>query len=177
MHAANHAFAVDLSEHQRVGPSRLDHVNLDLNRLQLRIFNIMRTTSIRNPLRPQTQDNFLANLPLNLSRGERQIQHTTLDPGINLNANARTLLNQLALDEIHRRRTNKPCDKEVRRRIINILRRPKLLHNPILHDRDPIAQRHRLDLIMRHINDRRPKALMQQLDLRAHLNPQFRIEI
>ncbi|CAH2780436.1 MAG: hypothetical protein PPHEESC_1198 [uncultured Paraburkholderia sp.] len=49
-----------------------------------------------------------------------------------------------------------------------------MLHDTVFHHGDAVAERHGFDLIVRHVDDRRAEALMQQLDFRAHLDTQLR---
>ena len=77
----------------------------------------------------------------------------------------------------HIRAADKVRHKLVGRTLIQNLRRPNLLNIPMVHDGNPITDRHRLFLIMRHIDRRNADAVLNLLDDRAHLNAQFRIEI
>ena len=49
-------------------------------------------------------------------------------------------------------------DEEVRRLVVELLRRALLLEHAFAHDRDPRAHRHRLDLVVRHVDRRRRRA-------------------
>gem|GEM_PF-6908628 len=78
---------------------------------------------------------------------------------------------------VHRGRADKLRHKGVGRRVIDLGWRPDLLYVPILHDDNAIGHGHRLDLIMRHEDDRIAHALMQFLDLESHLRTQLCVEI
>ena len=47
----------------------------------------------------------------------------------------------------------------------------------IVHHRNPRSERHRFNLIVRDINNRLAKLLMKFLDLSAHFDAKFRVEI
>jgi len=70
-----------------------------------------------------------------------------------------------------------PATNLVHRAIIEFQRRPDLLHPARVHHDDTIGHCHRLDLIVRDINNGRPQRLMQRLDLGAHLHAQLGVEI
>ena len=44
-------------------------------------------------------------------------------------------------------------------------------------DRDAVAHRHRLDLVVRDVDRRHAEALLQGLDLAAHVDAQLRVEV
>ena len=48
---------------------------------------------------------------------------------------------------------------------------------PGAHDCDPCCQGHRLDLVVRHIDDRGAELPVQALEFDAHLRPQFCVEV
>jgi ABC-type dipeptide/oligopeptide/nickel transport system ATPase subunit len=48
-----------------------------------------------------------------------------------------------------------------------------LLQPTLGHDRDPVAQRHRLHLVMRHVHGRDPQPSVQAFELGAHLHPEL----
>ena len=62
------------------------------------------------------------------------------------------------LDEVHRRRADERGHEEVRRLAVETLRRVDLLDAPVAHHRDALAERHRLDLVVRHVDRRRRRA-------------------
>ena len=59
------------------------------------------------------------------------------------------------LDEVHRRRADERGDEEVRRPRVERLRRVDLLDAAVAHDGDALAERHRLDLVVGHVDRRR----------------------
>jgi hypothetical protein len=52
-----------------------------------------------------------------------------------------------------------------------------LLEFAVAHHGDARGERHRLDLIVRHIDDGGSEALMQFLDFRAHVYAQLRVQV
>ena len=48
---------------------------------------------------------------------------------------------------------------------------------PRVHDDDPLAERHRFNLVVRDVNHRRLEAMVQCGDLGPHLHAEFRVEI
>ena len=57
------------------------------------------------------------------------------------------------------------------------MRRADLLQFAILKDRDLGRQRHRLDLVMRYVDDGRARLLVQALDFDPHVYAEFGVEI
>ena len=60
---------------------------------------------------------------------------------------------------------------------VELLGRPDLLEHARAHDRDPVAHRHRLDLVVRDVDRRRPEPVLEPHDLRARLHAQRRVEV
>ena len=79
--------------------------------------------------------------------------------------------------EIHRRGADEAGNELVGRLIVQLERLSHLLHHAVLHDDDPVAQRHGLDLIVGNINGGGAETQMQFLELNAHLHPQLGIKI
>ena len=82
-----------------------------------------------------------------------------------------------AFKEIHGRRTHKIGDKEIGWRIVNLGRRPDLLQLTILQDGDLGRKRHRLNLIVRDIDDCCSSLLVEPLDFNAHVDAQLSVKI
>ncbi len=61
--------------------------------------------------------------------------------------------------------------------VIDVVRRADLLDLAAVHDDHPIGERHRLDLVMGDVDRRRRNFLVHLLDLGAHLDAQFGVEI
>ena len=71
----------------------------------------------------------------------------------------------------------KSATKRLDGRIVDLVGRADLLQLAILQHRDLGRERHRLDLVVRDIDDRRAGLLMQPLDLDAHVDAQLGVEI
>ena len=72
----------------------------------------------------------------------------------------------------------KPADEEVRR----VGRRapaaaPTCCSSPSSHDRDAVAHRHRLDLVVRDVDRRHAERALEPGDLGAHLHAQLGVEV
>src|SRR6187401_2773925 len=83
----------------------------------------------------------------------------------------------LRLDQVHRGRADEAGDEEVGRRVVQPLRDVHLLQLAAAHDRDAVAHRHRLDLVVRDVDRRRLELVLQARDVGAHLDAQLGIEV
>ena len=81
------------------------------------------------------------------------------------------------LREVHARRAHEPGHEGVGRPVVDLVGRAQLLQHAALHHRDAGGERHRLDLVVRDVDDGRLQALVQLLDLGAHVHPQLRVEV
>ncbi len=61
--------------------------------------------------------------------------------------------------------------------LVHILRRADLLDAAGIHDDDAIGHRHRLDLVVRHVDRRVLELVVQAADLEAHAAAQVGIEV
>ena len=61
--------------------------------------------------------------------------------------------------------------------VVELQRRADLLDAPVLQHDDAVGHRHRLDLVVRDVDRRRVQALVERLDLDAHLHPQLGVEV
>ena len=57
------------------------------------------------------------------------------------------------------------------------LRRVDLLQHAVAQHGDPLAERHRLDLVVRHVHRRDAEPLVQPRELGAHRDAQLRVEV
>ena len=55
--------------------------------------------------------------------------------------------------------------------------RRDLLQLPLAHDRDAVAHRHRLDLVVRHVDRRHAELALEARDLGAHVDPELRVQV
>src|SRR5579883_3378409 len=107
-----------------------------------------------------------------MRRGGKREPHParTFEPNAAIAADA-------ALDHVHRRRTDEARDEYIVGAIVQFERHADLLDQAIVHDDDLIGHGHGFDLIVGDVHRRRLQALMQLLDLGAHLHAQLGIEI
>jgi hypothetical protein len=87
------------------------------------------------------------------------------------------VVDQLGFGQVHRRRPDEGGDKQVGGRVEQVLGAVDLLQLPILQDRHLRAQRHRLDLVVGHIDGGHPQPVVQRRQLPPHRHPQLRIQI
>ena len=81
------------------------------------------------------------------------------------------------LHEVHRRAADEAGDEHVDRRVVQLLRGADLLQQARAHDGDPLAHRHRLDLVVGDVDHRGAQALVEARDLGAGLHAQLRVEV
>ncbi len=79
--------------------------------------------------------------------------------------------------EAHRRAADEACDERVRGSLVDRIGIADLLEDAVAHRRDAVAHRHRLDLVVRDVDRRRPDLALQTPDLRARLRAQLRVEV
>ena len=80
-------------------------------------------------------------------------------------------------EEVHRRRADEAGDEQVGRPLVALERRSQLPEVAVLHHRDAVTHRHRLDLVVGDVDGRRTEALLELRDLGAHLHPQLGVEV
>ena len=83
----------------------------------------------------------------------------------------------MSVEKVHRRRADESGDKDVRGGIVNVKRGIDLLNDAVFHNTNAVAHRHRLNLVVRHIDHCGFKAGVQLGDFGAHLHAHFGIEI
>ena len=81
------------------------------------------------------------------------------------------------LDEVHRRRPDERRDEQAPRLVVQALRRVELEDLPRAHDGDAVAERHRLDLVVRDVHRRDSETLVQLRERSAHADAQLRVEV
>ena len=82
-----------------------------------------------------------------------------------------------SFEDVHRRTAHEARDEEVGRTLIQPLRHVELLQQPPAHDRDAVAHRHRLDLVVRDVHRRDRELSLDAQDLGAHLHAKLRVEV
>ena len=80
-------------------------------------------------------------------------------------------------DEIHRRAADEAGDEEIEWPVVELLRRSHLLQLALAHHGDPVAHRHRLDLVVRDVDGGRAEVALELRDLRPHLHTQLRVQV
>lgn len=84
---------------------------------------------------------------------------------------------EFTLGEVHRRRADEAGDETICRLVVTGQRRGDLLEFPLVQDGDPVGHRHRFRLIVGDVDDRRPEFAMESLEFRAHVHPEFGVQI
>ena len=79
--------------------------------------------------------------------------------------------------EVHRRAADEPGHEQVVRPLVELGRRADLLHDAALHHHDPVAERHRLGLVVGDVERGRRQRLLDARDLGAHLDAQLGVEV
>ena len=80
-------------------------------------------------------------------------------------------------DEVHRGRADERGDEEGGGIAVEHVRRVDLLDPTVAHDRDALAERHRLDLVVRDVDGRGAEARVQARELGAHVHAQLRVQV
>ena len=81
------------------------------------------------------------------------------------------------MEQVHRRRPDEARDEQVGGAVVDLLRDAGLLQPPAPHHGDPVAERHRLALVVRHVDRRHREVALDPGDLGAHLDAQLRVEV
>ena len=79
--------------------------------------------------------------------------------------------------EVHRRGADEARDEQVGGVLVELARGRVLLEHPALEHRDPVAQRHRLGLVVGDVDRGDAQPLLQPRDLRAHLPAELGVEV
>ncbi len=83
----------------------------------------------------------------------------------------------LSVEEVHRRASDEAGHEAAGGCVVDLERRADLADDSAVHDHDPVSHRHRFYLVVRDVDHRRPNALVQAFQLRAHVNAQLRIQV
>ncbi len=83
----------------------------------------------------------------------------------------------MPFDQVHRRRPDERGDEQVRGSGEQPLRRVDLLEETVAQDGHPIAEGHRLHLVVRDVDGGGPQALVQTSELRPHLHPKLGVQV
>jgi hypothetical protein len=82
-----------------------------------------------------------------------------------------------SLEQVHRRRAHEIGYARASRRVVDLVRGAHLLQLSILENGDLCRERHRLDLVVRDVDDCRARLLMQALDFDAHVDAKLGVEV
>ena len=96
-------------------------------------------------------------------------------PGVEAGGGA--AIGQCGGQKIHRGRANEAGDVGVGRALEHLHRGGELRGAALMQHQQAVAQRHRLDLVVRHIEAGDAEAALQTADFGAHLHPQLGIEV
>ena len=80
------------------------------------------------------------------------------------------------IDEVHRRAADDRRDESVRGHVVDGLWRVHLLKHALAQHRDAVGHAHRLDLVVRDIDERPAEFVLEPLQLRSHLEAEERVE-
>ena len=80
-------------------------------------------------------------------------------------------------EEVHRRAADEGGHKPIGRPPVDFERCVNLLDQAVVHEHDPVAEGHRLDLVVRHVDHRGAQPAVQPGELGPHLHPELGIEI
>ena len=109
----------------------------------------------------------------------RQRRRTHRQPRRSIGAHGDAITNAAECPghEVHRRAAEKSGHERVRRSLVDALGRVHLAHATLMHDDDPVAERHCLDLIMRHVEHRGAQTAVQLGKLAPHFAAQGCVEV
>ena len=83
---------------------------------------------------------------------------------------------KLGGNEVDGRGAEPACDIGTIWPLINLARGAELNENPFVHHADPIRHRHGLDLVVRHVEDRRAQLALDALELEAQFRTKLGIQ-
>jgi len=86
-------------------------------------------------------------------------------------------LHQRGVEEVHARAADEAGYEDVRRVVVQVLRRIDLLQHAVLHNRNARGHRHRLNLVVRHVDKGRRQALVQLGNLGPRLDAQLGVQV
>src|ERR1019366_6521514 len=159
-HHCGNVGAAYLAEYLRIGAGGLDHHD----------FRVHPVGPDQKVFGAHADDNLAPFLRRRSRCGKEQaVGHLHLQTG--------AVPDQLALEEIHRRRADEAGDEQVRRVVVEFQRRADLFGLAGVHDHDLVGHGHGFDLVMGHVNGGGGEPLVQLLDLGAHLHPELGVQV
>ena len=157
---------VDLEEDERVGAELLEHLDLDVDLRQPGL----RERGVLERLRPDPDD-----------RRGRRSRRAAGARGRAGCGSRRTRSRRRAIVASTRFIDGEPMNAATKRfvgLVVERLRRVDLLDPPVAHDGDALAERHRLDLVVRDVDRRRRRAARAAARaIGAHRHAQLRVEV
>ena len=167
--ARHHRVGAGLDVEQDLGAEGLDHVDDGVERVVRGIAaggqaQVFRPDADRHRLpRIRLQALGAVGWDLHAEAGRLRPQRAAvLDPG---------------LDEVHGRRADEAGHEAVGRLRVELEGLAHLLHPAVFHHDDPIAERHGLDLVVGHVDGGGLEAVVQALELDAHLHPELGVQV
>ena len=165
---------VELGVHQQVGAQRLGQRDRQLQRAGP--VPVRRAGELEH-LRPDPDHDLFVHPAGERGMGRQQGVGHAQPLGAEQDLDAPGAVRQPAAQEVHRRRADEARHEHVGRLVVELLRRADLLQPAVAHDRDAVAHRHRLGLVVGDVQRRRPELLVQARDVRAHLDAQLGVEV
>src|SRR5688572_9134697 len=158
-----HALGVHGEADVRLGAELLEHLDLDRQARQRGRCGL----TVLERLGPNAEHD-----PADIRR--RAVRRVERD-GELAEPNARAF--ERRLDEVHRRRADERGDEDVLRAAVEHLRLVELDDPAVAHDGDPLAERHRLGLVVGHVDGRHAELGMELRERGAHRDAQLRVEV
>ena len=149
-------------EHVGVGADALEHLDLDVERRQ----PVAGERGVLEGLGPDPDDHRSPARGAALGSSGSDIEPIRI-----------VSPSTVALDEVHRGRADERRDEEVRGLVVEARRNVDLLNAAVAHHRDTVAERHRLDLVVRDVDRRRADPAVKLLQRGAHRHAQLRVEV
>ena len=103
--------------------------------------------------------------------GQADLQPRRLGPHL------AAVVGQRHVGEVHRRRADEARHEAVGRGVVELERLADLLDHAVLHHHHPVAQGHRLDLVVGDVDRGGAQPLVQLLELDPHLHAQLGVEV
>ena len=142
----------------------------------IRLRGVRRERGVLDVLRADAEDHAPAHVAAERRpRGERLAVHVS--PCAPKRRRAAVRRSSSAPTRFIAGRADELGDEQVGRLVVELLRRVDLLQEPVAHHGDAVAERHRLDLVVRDVDRRHLEVALEPRDLGAHLHAQLRVEV
>ena len=174
--APEHQLAAEPQHHDRFRPGRFDHLHRRLDHHRPPRIIAETTLLLGDAFRTDAEHDFVA--LAGSGRRIRQRQPHRVGPVLAEHGIKRAIGRaQPRRHRVHRRRAHEAGNEQVGRTIVDRIRLGELLQLALVDHRNAARHGHRLDLVVRDINDGRADALVKLFDLHAHLDAQLGVEI